>query len=122
MKRSYSFLVLLIFAFVMAIVYLASYIGGAIDNSDNISGQWYYLLGGVIYLLAGLLMVYEPKASWYLYMIGLIMTILISLFVDLSLEALPTIVLAVFVMLFLLDDSAKNVFGVDFKFSVKVKL
>lgn len=121
MDKRYSFIILTLFALVMAIVYLANYVTAGLDNGDAFTDKWYYLVGGILYLVAALSMfMFNKKLGWYAYMIALIMTILIALFVNLNLESLPVIVMAAFLILFLLDDNVKKVFDVEF--SVKVKL
>lgn len=122
MNRKYLFYALVLFAFAMAVVYLANYISAGLDNGDAFVDKWYYAVGGVIYIVAAVAMFMYEKFGWYLYMIALILTIVISLLVNISLETLPLIVMAVFLILFLLDDSVKNEFGVSFSVKVKVKL
>lgn len=120
MDRKYFFFVLVLFAAVMALVYLANYVSAVLDDTDALIGKWYYLVGGLVYLFASMTMFTYEKVGWYLYMLGLLLTIFIALFVSFSLESLPVIVMALFLILFLWDDSVKKTFGVTF--SVKVKL
>ena len=113
MRKKYSFFMLMLFALAMGLVYLVTFI------QANFEG-WYYIVGAIFYIGAGACMATDRSGTgWYLYMLGLIMTIVIFFMVNPVLETLPMLIMALFLMIFLLEPTMQRIFGVEFTVSAK---
>lgn len=101
-------------AAIMAISYVVIYVQAGLDDTDAFSSLWYILLTGVLYAAAVVTMPEYGKIGWYLYFLALIFTIICEI-INFTLRDLPIVFMALFIILFLLDDEVKAAFGVKFK-------
>lgn len=117
--RKYAFVVMIALAAIMAVTYVVLYVEAGLNSSSNFAGKWYLLVTAVLYAGATLTMPKFGKIGWYLYFVSLIATIAVQM-IGFSLENLPMMFMTIFIIIFLLDDSVKSDFGVEFKLSFKL--
>lgn len=113
--KKYAFVVLIILAAIMAITYIAAYIE-PVTRGGSFGDNLILLITGILYAASVLTMPNFGRYGWYIYVVALIFTV-IDPIIYFSLSKLPLIFMTLFILLYMLDDDVKALFGV--KLSLK---